>query len=161
MEAQGATQRLVSAQVNIPAPFSWILAALDFLTLQPLASLFFSPCAFVDYKTTIVFVTMSPFLLLPVTIFMSLLYSLFDAARTLGWRAAVKEDWSGLLSKSVDKGIDVYIVLVQMLFTTVCVSIFDHYHCKGPFVVGKGRTKRMLASNFGKSCESPSYKAGP
>ena len=61
-----ATQEILMAQqitlflrvenVEVPAPFSWIVKCFDFLTLQPVASLFFSPCAFVSYQNTLVFV---------------------------------------------------------------------------------------------------------
>jgi len=94
------------------------------VTLQPLASLFFSPCAFTDYITTIIFFTLAPFLLLLVVMCLSLLYFVFRAAKDLGgdWRAAVQQDWRGLLSESLHSGIRVYIVLVQMMFMTAAAG---------------------------------------
>ena len=122
-----------------------VLAALDFFTLQPLALLFFSPCAFVDYNTTIVFFTTAPFLLLPITMCFSLLYFVFRAAKNLGvdWRAAVQEDWRGLLSESLHWGIRVYIELVQMVFMTAASGAFIHRRgASTPRFLDGSRSKR-------------------
>ena len=102
--------------------------------MQPLASLFFSPCAFVDYTTTIVFFTLAPFLLLPVTMCFSLLYFVFRAAKNLGgdWRAAVQEDWRGLLSESLHWGMRVYVELVQLMFMTAPSGAFIHKRGASP-----------------------------
>ena len=101
---------------------------MDFVTLQPLASLFFSPCAFTDYITTIISFTLAPFLLLLVVMCLSLLYFVFRRAKDLGgdWRAAVQEDWRGLLRESLQSGLRIYIVLVQMMFMTVRSGAFIH-----------------------------------
>ena len=45
LTAQTCSLFLGVESVTIPAPFSWLISAMDFLTLGPLASFFFSPCA--------------------------------------------------------------------------------------------------------------------
>ena len=153
---------MATAQVEnvvVPPPFSWVVRVFDFATLQPLTALFFSPCAFVSYQTTLVFVTLVPFLLFPACQFFSFLCALGRGAKRLrgDWHAAAK-DWRGALRESFYSGCHNYIVLALMVHTTVCVSIFDHFNCKGPYHVGSGRTKRVLAQDFETSCESPAYE---
>ena len=45
LTAQTCSLFLGVESVTIPAPFSWLVSAMDFVTLGPLASYFFSPCA--------------------------------------------------------------------------------------------------------------------
>ena len=45
LTAQTCSLFLSVESVTIPAPFSWLVSAMDFVTLGPLASFFFSPCA--------------------------------------------------------------------------------------------------------------------
>ena len=45
LTAQTCSLFLGVESVGIPAPVSWLGSAMDFLTLGPLASFFFSPCA--------------------------------------------------------------------------------------------------------------------
>jgi len=45
LTAQTCSLFLAVESVTIPAPFSWLVSVMDFLTLGPLASFFFSPCA--------------------------------------------------------------------------------------------------------------------
>ena len=45
LTAQTCSLFLSVESVHIPAPFSWLVSAMDFVTLGPLASFFFSPCA--------------------------------------------------------------------------------------------------------------------
>ena len=160
--------------VSVPLPFSWILVALDFLTLQPLASFFFSPCAFVSYRSTVVFTTLFPFLLAPIVTCLAFLYFLLRTATRLsgGWRAAM-DDLKTTKAEVFGAAMRVYVVLLLMTHTTVpspaffiergrrivgggsrvralerllwpqvCVTIFDHFHCKGPYQVGADFSRR-------------------
>ena len=45
LTAQTCSLFLGVESVHLPAPFSWLVSVMDFLTLGPLASFFFSPCA--------------------------------------------------------------------------------------------------------------------
>ena len=45
LTAQTCSLFLSVESVHIPAPFSWLVSAMDLVTLGPLASFFFSPCA--------------------------------------------------------------------------------------------------------------------
>ena len=45
LTAQTCSLFLSVESVHLPAPFSWLVSAMDFVTLGPLASFFFSPCA--------------------------------------------------------------------------------------------------------------------
>ena len=45
----------------------------------------------------------------------------------------------------------------RLRYTTVCVEIFQHFHCVGPYDLGDGREVRVLAQDFGTSCDSPAY----
>ena len=45
LAAQTFTLFLGLEAVAMPAPFSWLVSAMDFATLGPFAALFFSPCA--------------------------------------------------------------------------------------------------------------------
>ena len=45
LTAQTCSLFLSVESVHIPAPFSWLVSAMDLITLGPLASFFFSPCA--------------------------------------------------------------------------------------------------------------------
>mgnify|MGYP004276570423 FL=1 len=45
LTAQTCSLFLGVESVAVPAPFSWLISAMDFVTLGPLASFFFSPCA--------------------------------------------------------------------------------------------------------------------
>ena len=38
------------------------------------------------------------------------------------------------------------------------VFIFDHFRCDGPFELAPGRSRRVLAVDYGVSCESGAYR---
>ncbi|KAH8063109.1 hypothetical protein JL722_2271 [Aureococcus anophagefferens] len=123
-------------ELSTPAPFKYVLDALDVLTFAWLKGLLFTPCnALFDYYSKIVAVTAAP-----VAGFALFLVAGATHAAARGGDLAAKRG-------VVDAYLRFYVV----------VFIFEHFRCDGPYELSPGRKRRVLAVDYGVSCDSATY----
>ena len=99
LTAQTCSLFLNVAAVHVPAPFSWLVSAMDFLTLGPLAAFFFSPCAsFITHYASLTLTALAPLLLLALMTLCALPLRLAGLLRRcLGWGLRAEVHGNGQL----------------------------------------------------------------
>ncbi|KAH8075746.1 hypothetical protein JL720_10448 [Aureococcus anophagefferens] len=139
LAGQVAVLFLKLEKVDIPRPFSWVVAGLEFVTLEPLTSLFFSPCAIFDHYTSVTLTTLVP-----------VLFGVVAAAAAVGvFLFNPESDWRAVRRRCGKN----YVTALLLFHPMVCIHIIGHFHCDGPFVVAGGRRRHVLASDYAVSCD--------
>ncbi|KAH8069897.1 hypothetical protein JL721_5432 [Aureococcus anophagefferens] len=127
LAGQVAVLFLKLEKVDIPRPFSWVVAGLEFVTLEPLTSLFFSPCAIFDHYTSVTLTTLVP-----------VLFGVVAAAAAVGvFLFNPESDWRAVRRRCGKN----YVTALLLFHPMVCIHIIGHFHCDGPFVVAGGRRR--------------------
>ena len=73
--------------------------------------------------------------------------------------AGTYEGWRGLRAAMDRCGFRYYATIVMLFHTSICVKLFSHFNCHGPYEDETGKERRHLATDYSIKCDDDDYSA--
>ena len=101
------------------------------------------------HYATLTLTALAPLLLLALIALLAVPFFIAGAGR--GWRG---------FRAAMDRcGFRHYATMIMLFHTSICVKLFSHFNCQGPYEDETGKHRRHLATDYSIKCDDDDYLA--